>query len=392
MEPYTLLIGLSLAVLLSYGFDRAARLTKVPSVLLLLLAGIALRQAVLHWHAAVVVPAVLLPLFGIVGLIFIVLQGSLDLQLSPEKGPLIRRALLAAAVILVGQVGVLAGLLRHYLGAGWQSCLVNAVPLAVVSSAIVIPSVAGLGGEKQEFLTYECTFSDIVGILLFNFAGQADFGQLGSVVTFAGGVVAVGGVAVGGSALLVWLLGRLHGRLKFFFLLAVLVLLYSLAKKLHLSSLVLVLAFGLAANNAGRLARHPRLFRLFRPDQLAADLPLLKSLTAESAFLIRTFFFLLFGFSLTLTDLLSRPLLLQGALVVGVLTGIRFIGLRYVARTALIPELFIAPKGLISVLLFYSIPPHLLLSPVSQNLLFVVILLSGLLLMVGLQFSMRNEE
>jgi NhaP-type Na+/H+ or K+/H+ antiporter len=392
MGPYTILIGLSLAVLLSYLFDLTARATKVPSVLLLLSAGIALSQAAAYWDVSVVVPSLVLQLFGIVGLILIVLEGSLDLRLTQDKLPLVRRSFLAATLIMGVQVAAIAALLHAYLDVRWQSCIVNAVPLAVVSSAVAIPSVAGLGGEKQEFIIYESTFSDIIGIMLFNFALQDNFAQGWSVVTFGRDVLAVGLVAVLSTALLVFLLGRLKGHVKFFLLFAFLVLIYSLAKKLHLSSLVLVLVFGLVVNNADLLARGARMQRLFRPEKLAAELQQLKSFTAESAFLIRTFFFLLFGFSITLSNLVSLPLLLQGLLIVAVLTFIRFLYLKYVARTDLIPELFIAPKGLISVLLFYSIPSRLLIGEVSENMLFVVILLTGLLMMVGLQLARRAPE
>jgi hypothetical protein len=45
------------------------------------------------------------------------------------------------------------------------------------------------------------------------------------------------------------LLGRLREHVKFFLLFAFLTFIYSLAKQLHLSSLLLVLAFGLALDN-----------------------------------------------------------------------------------------------------------------------------------------------
>ncbi|GAA4349116.1 hypothetical protein GCM10023185_05570 [Hymenobacter saemangeumensis] len=389
MGPYTILIGLSLAVVLSYLFDLAARATKVPSVLMLLLAGIALNQAAAYWNFSIVVPSLVLQLLGIVGLILIVLEGSLDLRLSRDKLPLIQRSFLAASLIMVVQAGVIAWLLHLYLGASWQSCLVNAVPLAVVSSAVAIPSVAGLGGDKQEFIIYESTFSDIMGIMLFNFAVQDNFAQGWSVVTFGRDVIAIGVVAVLSTALLVFLLSRLRGHIKFFLLFAFLILIYSLAKKLHLSSLVLVLVFGLAVNNVDLLVRSARLRRWLHPKQLMVELHQLKSITAESAFLIRTFFFLLFGYSITLAHLISLTLLLQGLLIVAVLTFIRYIYLRFVAKSDLIPELFIAPKGLISVLLFYSIPPKLLIGEVSENILFLVILLTGILMMIGLQLTRR---
>ncbi|MBC6605962.1 cation:proton antiporter [Hymenobacter sp. BT188] len=391
MGPYTILIGLSLAVVLSYLFDLAARATKVPSVLMLLFTGIALKQAADYGDIGVLIPKVVLEIFGIIGLILIVLEGALDLKISRDKAPLIRRSFAAAALILVVQALIIAELLQLYLGVPFQTCLINAVPLAVISSAIAIPSVSNLGGEKQEFIVYESTFSDILGIMLFNFALQDNFAQGISIVTFLRDVVAVSVLAVISTAVLAFMLDRIRLHIKFFLIFAFLVLIYSLAKKLHLSSLLLVLAFGLAVNNAELFLRGP-LRRLLHPERLAEELHQFKSITAESAFLIRTFFFLLFGYSITLTNLISVTLLWQGLLIVAVLTVIRFFYLRYIAKSDLIPELFIAPKGLISILLFYSIPDNHLIGQVSENILFVVILLTGLLMMVGLMLARKEPE
>jgi NhaP-type Na+/H+ or K+/H+ antiporter len=391
MGPYSILIGLSLAVILSYLFDLAARATKVPSVLMLLLSGIALRQGADYFDFTLGIPKVVLEIFGIIGLIMIVLEGALDLKISRDKAPLIRRSFLAAALILVVQSVVIGLILHFWLRVSFQSCLVNAIPLSVISSAIAIPSVANLWGEKQEFIVYESTFSDILGIMFFNFALQSNFAQGASVITFGADVLAVLVVAVLSTAALAFLLDRIRLHVKFFLILAFLILLYSIAKKLHLSSLVLVLAFGLAVNNAEQFLKGA-LRRWFRPERLAEEVHQLRSITAESAFLIRTFFFLLFGFSITLSNVLNPQLLLQGVLIVAALTAIRYVYLRYIARTDLIPELFIAPKGLITVLLFYSIPQQHLIGEVSENILFVVILLTGVLMMVGLLMSRQQPE
>ncbi|ALD20759.1 hypothetical protein [Hymenobacter sp. DG25A] len=391
MGPYSILIYLSIAVILSYLFDMAARATKVPSVLMLLLTGIALRQAADYFDASLNIPSVVLEIFGIIGLIMIVLEGALDLRLEAGKAPLIRRAFFAAALMLLVQTVAIALLLKAYLGVSFQSCLVNAVPLTVISSAIAIPSVANLTGEKQEFIVYESTFSDILGIMLFNFAIQDNFAQGVSVITFSRDVVAVLVLSVVSTVVLAFLLHRIRLHVKFFLIFAFLILIYSLAKKFHLSSLVLVLVFGLAVNNADVFLKG-WLRRLVHPERLAAELHQLKSITAESAFLIRTFFFLLFGFSITLANVLNLSLIVQGLLIVGILTLIRFFYLRYAARTDLVPELFIAPKGLISVLLFYSIPQQHLIGEVSENILFVVILLTGVMMMVGLLLAGREPE
>ncbi|GAB3833980.1 cation:proton antiporter domain-containing protein [Hymenobacter jeollabukensis] len=392
MGPYSILIYLSIAVILSYLFDIVARATKVPSVLMLLLTGIAIKQAVDYLGVAVMLPRVTLELLGIVGLIMIVLEESLNLKISRDKGPLVRRAFAAAALMLLGQAYAIGGLLQWYLGptVPFQSCLLNAVPLAVISSAVAIPSVAGLGGDKQEFIVYESTFSDILGIMFFNFVAQDNFARGISALTFTRDLLAILVVSVLATAVLAFLLDRLRLHVKFFLILAFLILIYSLAKKLHLSSLLVVLVFGLVVKNADQFLRGP-LRRWFQLERLQDELHQLQSITAESAFLIRTFFFLLFGYSISLSGILDARLLLQGLLIVAVLTGIRYFYLRYVARTSLIPEVFIAPKGLITILLFYSIPSKHLLGEVSENILFVVILLTGVLMLIGLQLPSKEQ-
>ncbi|WP_400190607.1 cation:proton antiporter [Hymenobacter sp. B81] len=389
MGPYSILIYLSVAIILSYLFDIIARATKIPSVLMLLLTGIALKQAVDYTDTPIELPRVMLQLLGIVGLIMIVLEESLNLKISPEKGPLIRRSFAAALIMLLVQALAIAWLLQLYLGVSFQSCLLNAVPLAVISSAVAIPSVSNLGGEQQEFIVYESTFSDILGIMFFNFVAQDNFAQGVSVLTFSRDLLAIVVVSVLSTIALAYLLDRIRLHVKFFLVLAFLILIYSLAKKLHLSSLLVVLVFGLTVKNADLFLRG-RLRQWLKPERLQEELHQLKSITAESAFLIRTFFFLLFGFSITLTNVLNLSLLVQGALIVAVLTLIRYFYLRYVARTSLVPEVFIAPKGLITILLFYSIPNKHLIGEVSENILFVVILLTGVLMLIGLQLPSKQ--
>jgi len=126
MGSYSILIGLSIAVILSYLFDVIARATKVPSVLMLLLTGIALRQSADYFGFSLGIPTVVLEIFGIIGLIMIVLEGSLDLKLTRNKAPLIRRSFLAAALMLVVQAVVLV-LALIYIALTLLADLLNAV-------------------------------------------------------------------------------------------------------------------------------------------------------------------------------------------------------------------------------------------------------------------------
>ncbi len=109
-----------------------------------------------------------------------------------------------------------------------------------------------------------------------------------------------------------------------------------------------------------------------------------KMITAESAFLIRTLFFFIFGFTLQLAFLLDFKIIISGLIVVALLFGIRFIYLKFFAHRNLYPELYIAPRGLITILLFYAIPKEFSIGAISEGLLFFVILVTSLIMMFGL--------
>ncbi len=107
-------------------------------------------------------------------------------------------------------------------------------------------------------------------------------------------------------------------------------------------------------------------------------------ITVESAFLIRTLFFFIFGYSLLVTVIFDLKLIITGSLILIILYGIRYLYLRFLLRTNLYPELFIAPRGLITILLFYSIPHKYSIGLISEGLLFYIILMSSIIMMIGL--------
>ncbi|MGV3503304.1 MAG: cation:proton antiporter [Adhaeribacter sp.] len=391
MDPYVVLIYLSLIVVLSYLFNIIVKKIKVPSVLLLLATGMIFRYISQHYDVDIPNTKGFLSFLGIVGLILIVLEGSLDLKLTRDKAAVIRKSLSAALLILLGSSLLLAVLIQWLTQAPFQHCLANAVPLAVISSSITIPSVASLAEDKKEFLVYESTFSDILGIMLFNYIVLNDRVTLGSVVQFGTDFVLVSVISVLSCLVLLFLLGKLKYHVKFFLIIAVLMLAYAVGKLFHLSTLLLVLVFGLVINNSKLFIRGP-LARYIDTGDLKKDLRELKLITAESAFLVRTFFFILFGFSIDLSTLADIQVLFTGFVIVDAILLVRFLHLRYIARRSLIPELFIAPRGLITILLFYSIPEKFIIPAFSEGILLVVVVLTGLLMMFGLLITDKKVE
>ncbi len=383
MNPNQLILLLSAAVLVSYVFDLIGSRTRLPAVILLLFFGVTLRQACDFWQISPPQTDQLLPALGTVGLILIVLDGAMDLHLSSEKKPVIRQAIWAAGVQLVVSVGLVAALFHVHSEAPLLQILLNAVPFAVVSASIAIPSAQGMAGVRREFVIYESSFSDILGIFLFNFLLiSSERGEL-AVGHFGLDVLLTVALSVGCCMVLAVLLERIRHKVKFLPIVSLLLMAYAIAKLCHLSALLMVLMFGLFINNTPLLeAVVPG--RFFENKTLRAELPFFKSLMAEVTFVARSFFFLLFGFSVKTSQLLDQEALTVAASVVGIIFVVRmayfFLGYKRLPRGLA----FQSPRGLITILLFMSIPPEMQLPELSNAALMLVVLFSAALLMLGL--------
>ncbi|SDL98345.1 cation:proton antiporter domain-containing protein [Siphonobacter aquaeclarae] len=388
MNTNWILIVSSSLILVSYLFNFITKKTNIPSVLLLLGLGVGLRIFAdsRGFHLSAVSSA--LPALGTVGLILIVLEGALELELDRKKSKIISQSLAAALGILVATAFTMATPLAIAFG-DFHRGLLNAVPLAVISSAVAIPSVAHLTDPaKREFITYESSFSDILGVMLFNFVLANDNLTAGSVGAFFGEIVLILVMCLVGCCVLVYLMSRITQHVKFFLIIALLILVYSLAKLFHLSPLLLILAFGLMMNNIDLVI--PKFLRKYlEHEKLDEELPVFKSITAESAFLIRTYFFVLFGFSIDIASLVNMKVWLIGGIMVLCLYTMRAMYLKWVLNLPLVPELFIAPRGLITVLLYFGIPSTMVLPGFSGVLLFTVIV-TNLVMTGGLIYYARQ--
>ena len=178
---------------------------------------------------------------------------------------------------------------------------------------------------------------------------------------------------------------------KFYLIFAVLILVYSIAKLFHLPSLLLILIFGLTLNNA-HLFIKDKLANYLHLEKLTSITHELKLITVETAFIIRTFFFILFGYTMNLVLLLDVNVTLIGSLIIIVIIFIRYIFLRFISRSNLFPEIFIAPRGLITIVLFYSIPSSFKTSKFNEGILFFVIIVSALIMMFGLMLTKNKFE
>lgn len=383
LSAYTLLFIFCGLIILSYLFSVINRVTRIPSVLLLLGTGIFLRYVVEWSGYSFLVPAALIEVLGTVGLIMIVLEAGLDLEVTRQKLPLIRSSFVSALVIFIlSTLGVSAILIWRLPEASLINCVVYAIPLSIVSSAIVLPSVHHLGDEKREFLIYEASYSDVLGIMVFNFFTAGESITWHDLSWFLGSIPVGIVLSVGVCLILMLLLVKNQVNIKFFLAFAVLVVIYVGGKMMHLPSLLTILLFGLVVNN-WELLRWKPLHAFFSIESVVEVRHLLKSITAESAFLIRTFFFIIFGYGINLDFLRDTDVLITGSSIVAALLVLRYIYLRIVHKYDLLPELFYIPRGLVTVLLFYKIPDWQRIDQFDEGVLFFVILATSLIMMFG---------
>ncbi|MBN8678265.1 MAG: cation:proton antiporter [Chitinophagales bacterium] len=383
ITAYQALLSACSLIVLSYLFSVLNRVTRLPSVLLLLGTGMLLRWLTQSFGLPFHIPKGVVEVLGTIGLIMIVLEAGLDLHISRDRKALIRNSFFSALIIFVLSVCMVSWLFHWWFpDESWLHCTIYAIPLSVISSAIVLPSVHHLSRDKKEFLIYEASFSDIVGIMAFNFFTAGETIDMASVGWFGGSIVIAILLSVVVCFGLMMLLLKSKVNVKFFLVFAVLIMVYTGGKMMHLPSLLTILIFGLIINNWELVNWRPlhQYFPTREVDQVAS---FLKSITAESSFLIRTFFFVIFGYQIDLSFLSDPNVCMLGSAIVGVLLLLRFIYLRILHKYNLFPELFYIPRGLITVLLFLKIPDGMKIQSFNEGVLFFVILSTGIILMFG---------
>lgn len=395
MDAYLFLILAASAIILSHLFNWLAKRTNLPSVLMLIGVGLAAHQVLDHYGLLRNSPLVsqALNVLGISGLVMIVLEAALDLKLTAGRRSMVRRSFLLALVALLGTATAITLIVVQVLGVDWYRALVYAMPLSIVSSAIVLPSVFDLPRDRRDFIIYEATFSDILGILFFYFliddhAGSSVAGIAGR---FVGNVVLTIVVSVVASFVLLWIFQRIRTRVKFFLLIAVLMLLYALGKKMDLSSLLIILVFGLMVSNQGLMFRGwvARITKASTMRNIEHELHLV---TAETAFVVRTFFFLMFGLIIDVRRLMDKDVLVLGGLVIAAIFAIRALAVVALRVEGPRTVALLAPRGLITILLAYNIPAHLRIPDRDGSVLLMVILGTSLVMMVGLLTGGRRAD
>jgi potassium/hydrogen antiporter len=385
MDYNIIIVSLSVCIVLSYFFNEIAKRTNVPSVLMLIVAGVIVGQLLNFFPQYNVDFFPHLKVLGTIGLIMIVLEGALDLELTKEKRGLIGKATLLAVLGILGSVLFIAPIFYFLLNMDAGISLLYATPLAVISSAIVIPSVLSLNDYDKELLIYESCISDIIGIMIFNLilsimqtqevgGSITDFSVEFLVTILVSFVIGIG---------LVLLFKFLNAKVKLFFFISILILIYALGKMMHLSPLVMILMFGLILKNHSLFFIGPLKNLMTRMEfkKMEKDFHII---SRETAFVLRTFFFIVFGLTIDLLSLVNFEVLVVSLMVFIGIYLVRILLLKVFAKQGTQVLEYVAPRGLITILLFYSIPEDLISNSFQPSVILWVIILTSIYMTFGL--------
>ena len=402
MNTLSILFALPLIVIFSYLFDAIARKTKFPAVILLMFTGILIRTVTAaSGYNDFEFLENLIPVLGTIGLILIVLEGAFELEISFEKLPLILKGFLAAFFILIANIWLLQWLFGFLFQMETNEAVLYAIPLSIISSAVAIPSASSLLNQEREFVIYESTFSDILGIMIFNYAlrqfdSQEPLVGAAPLINLGFQIIGVIIISVLITYMLFRLLQKIDHQVKFFLILALLILVYALGKLFHLPALVTIFIFGIFLGNVKSLL--PQFLRNYLDlEKTEKGLHEFHVLTAESTFIVRTFFFLFFGFSIQLINFNSLSPLIYGLIIF--ITMLLFRYLYFTVTTLKIkpsPIVYMSPRGLISILLFIQLKEVSFINtiqvPIDERVLLIVILSSMLIMLLGTMKKQKKEE
>ena len=385
MDYNIIIVSLSVCIVLSYFFNEIAKRTNVPSVLMLIVAGVIVGQLLNFFPQYNVDFFPHLKVLGTIGLIMIVLEGALDLELTKEKRGLIGKATMLAVLGIIGSVLFIAPIFHFLLNMDAGLSLLYATHLAVISSAIVIPSVMSLNDYDKELLIYESCISDIIGIMIFNLilsimqtqevgGSIADFSVEFLVTILVSFVIGIG---------LVLLFKFLNAKVKLFFFISILILIYALGKMMHLSPLVMILMFGLILKNHSLFFIGPLKNLMTRMEfkKMENDFHII---SRETAFVLRTFFFIVFGLTIDLLSLVNFEVLVVSLMVFIGIYLVRILLLKVFAKQGTQVLEYVAPRGLITILLFYSIPEDLISNSFQPGVILWVIIFTSIYMTFGL--------
>lgn len=384
MNTYLFLIVFCLILIGSFFFNYLQKKLHISAVILLLLSGVILQLAL----PMLSISDAYLKIFGTLGLLIIVLEAVVDLEVHGHNYKMFLMALCVSIVIVVLTSALIAwGFMLAY-NLSLHAAVIYAIPLSIVSSAIVIPSLSNLEGVTKEFLILESIFSDIIGVLLFNFLISSNEIDLVNISKFSMNFTFMLIISLITTIILGIALSRDKIKNLHILILAVLILTYSIAKWFHLSALLLILIFGVFLRNLPMILNTRFGMRCLgnylNHVTIHKNLHSMRDLIEDLGFIVRSIFFVLLGYSIKLSSLISLKVILLGFMVVVITYAIRWAILHRSFTSNVVLATTMAPRGLITVLLFFQIPNELQSQLFDEGITFFVVIASTLIMSGGL--------
>lgn len=322
-------------ILLGFLANLLFRVTKIPSVLLLIAIGIVLGP-VTGWIRSEAL-LIIAPFFGAAALLVILFEGGLELEIAHVLRHAPRTAVLAVAVFGLSVASVTA--VAHFLlGFPLLTALMLGAVLGATSPAICLPVVSGLSvrSDVKTIVKLESTIGEVLLIVTVVLLIEGHAGGEADPLAWGRGLARSLLVALLVSSVAGVLWSRLVGwigrePLSYMLTLGMVCLLYFVVEELGGSTAIAILLFGLILANmqtiAGRIG--PRLRELVGIDIRAEQFVLnqfMVNITSELSFLLRTFFFVYLGllvdFSTLSWSLAGWALVVFGLLLVSRRVGI----------------------------------------------------------------------
>jgi cell volume regulation protein A len=392
-------------ILIGFFANLLFRVTKIPSVLLLISMGVILGPAT-GWITSKSLIEIA-PFFGTIALLIILFEGGLELDIQSVIRQAPKAAVLAVLVFVfsAGFVFVFAFFVLHM---SLTTSLLIAGIFGANSPAICLPVVSGLSIKKemQTILKLESALGDVLLIvsvlLVLDFQVVGSQSSSGMISRFLMSFIVAFVIASVAGAMWARLIAWMRGEpLAYMLTLGFVFLLYFTVEELGGNAAIAVLLFGIMLENMQVVAGHVsvRMRHLFGVDVRAEQFALhefMRNITAELSFLIRTFFFVYLGLILNFHDLTPRIAFSSVAIVLLLLAG-RWIGVlsirkrsRFTAGETQI-TLFMLPRGLATAVMAF-LPAQYGISgmEILPTYAFAVIVLTNVLMTGGVLFAERR--
>ncbi|MFN8061078.1 MAG: cation:proton antiporter [Vicinamibacterales bacterium] len=398
------LVGL--IILVGFLANLLFRITKIPSVLVLIAIGVVLGPLT-GWiqHDSLLTIA---PYFGAIALLVILFEGGLELEIDHVVRHAPRTAIFTTVVFALSMATV-AAIAHLAVGLPLTVALMLGAVLGATSPAICMPVVSGLSvrNDVKTVIKLESAMGEVLLIVSVVLLIQSHDAGTADAATWVWGFARSLGVALLVATIAGVLWSRLVGwmgrePLSYMLTLGVTCLLYFVVEELGGSPAIAVLLFGLLLANMPLIANRvgPLVRRVFGVDVREEQFLLgqfMVNITAELSFLVRTFFFVYLGLLLDLSALSwslgGWILFMFGLLLTSRRAGVALFRKSGASFTS--PEwqvvMALEPRGLATaVVAFLPVQARIAAAELFPLFAFAIIVLSNLYMTGGVLFAERR--